>query len=287
MCPCLSVLVIPRPTAEDDFRSSVPVDIDLEILKSKFDMRLSDAARTLGISITSLKQVCRKLGVARWPRRLPCTTGTGSKDSKPPNHSDNHSSSSPDVPEKSRGSSSGVELATATRKRSADMLTSATSSYLATLGLPLPARQSVVNTNMPRHRVQRLAPQNTQVATRLGTHWSSQDTGSGAHTLVSHNFKTLPAAQRPFQALPWTSSVSSANSMSVVSPKVAVQQQTNDVALQQVPFIQLGQHSPALTSNDTVYAKILATRRELASLKALQTLQNDTAYPSLHSLLQH
>jgi hypothetical protein len=42
--------------------------VDLETLKSKFGMRLSDAAKSLGISMTSFKQVCRKLGVARWPR---------------------------------------------------------------------------------------------------------------------------------------------------------------------------------------------------------------------------
>jgi hypothetical protein len=38
-------------------------------VESKFDMRLSDAAKSLGISTTSFKQVCRKLGIARWPRR--------------------------------------------------------------------------------------------------------------------------------------------------------------------------------------------------------------------------
>jgi hypothetical protein len=66
-----SVLVIPRPTAwsVNPFRSSSPVELDLELMESKFDMRLSDAAKSLGISTTSFKQVCRKLGIARWPRR--------------------------------------------------------------------------------------------------------------------------------------------------------------------------------------------------------------------------
>ena len=59
--------VIPR-SSSDAFLTSSPVDVDLETLKSKFGMRLSDAAKSLGISMTSFKQVCRKLGVARWPR---------------------------------------------------------------------------------------------------------------------------------------------------------------------------------------------------------------------------
>ena len=64
-----SVMVVPRTTAEIAFRSGEPVELDLEAVRSKFDLRLSDAAKALGISITSLKQACRKLGVARWPRR--------------------------------------------------------------------------------------------------------------------------------------------------------------------------------------------------------------------------
>ena len=68
--PPTSVLVIPRPTAEDAFRSGSPVELTREMLKSKFDMRLSDAAKSLGMSTTSFKQACRKLGLARWPRRL-------------------------------------------------------------------------------------------------------------------------------------------------------------------------------------------------------------------------
>ena len=62
-----SVHVIPR-SSSDAIPTSSPVDVDLETLKSKFGMRLSDAAKSLGISMTSFKQVCRKLGVARWPR---------------------------------------------------------------------------------------------------------------------------------------------------------------------------------------------------------------------------
>jgi len=68
--PPTSVLVTARPTAENAFRSASPVEFTQEMLKSKFDMRLSDAAESLGMSITSFKHACRKLGLARWPRRL-------------------------------------------------------------------------------------------------------------------------------------------------------------------------------------------------------------------------
>ena len=70
MLAAQSVHVIPRASAQDAFRSSSPVEVDLATLKSKLGMRLSDAAKSLGISMTTFKQVCRKLGLARWPRRL-------------------------------------------------------------------------------------------------------------------------------------------------------------------------------------------------------------------------
>ena len=47
-----------------------PVVYTYDMLKARFHLRLPDAAKSLGISETTLKNVCRKLGVARWPRRL-------------------------------------------------------------------------------------------------------------------------------------------------------------------------------------------------------------------------
>jgi hypothetical protein len=64
------VVVFPRPTAHDSYSSSFPVEVDAAMLRSKFDLRLCDAAKSLRISVTSFKQVCRKLGIERWPRRL-------------------------------------------------------------------------------------------------------------------------------------------------------------------------------------------------------------------------
>jgi hypothetical protein len=61
-----SVKLLPRQR----FQHNTPIVIDQETLKSRFHMQLPDAARSLGISETALKHVCRKLGINRWPRRL-------------------------------------------------------------------------------------------------------------------------------------------------------------------------------------------------------------------------
>ena len=44
-----------------------PVTLDYETLESLFDIPQPDAARELGIALTTLKHACRRLGVARWP----------------------------------------------------------------------------------------------------------------------------------------------------------------------------------------------------------------------------
>ena len=64
------VTVIPRNTHEKVGNGGAPVDIDLATVTSMFEMRLADAARSLGVSKTSFKQACRKLGIQRWPRRM-------------------------------------------------------------------------------------------------------------------------------------------------------------------------------------------------------------------------
>jgi hypothetical protein len=64
------VTVIPRNTHEKVGNGGAPVDIDLATVRSMFEMRLADAARSLGVSKTSFKQACRKLGIQRWPRRM-------------------------------------------------------------------------------------------------------------------------------------------------------------------------------------------------------------------------
>ena len=44
-----------------------PVCFDMMSISPFFDVPQSDAAKNLGISLTALKQVCRKLGLSRWP----------------------------------------------------------------------------------------------------------------------------------------------------------------------------------------------------------------------------
>ena len=61
-----SVRLIPRHR----FAFNSPIVYSYDMLKARFHMRLPDAAKSLGISETTLKHVCRKLGIARWPRRF-------------------------------------------------------------------------------------------------------------------------------------------------------------------------------------------------------------------------
>ncbi len=51
------------------FRCNEPVVLSLEILQSKFHMTRAEAAKSLHISETALKQACRKLGITSWPRQ--------------------------------------------------------------------------------------------------------------------------------------------------------------------------------------------------------------------------
>jgi predicted DNA-binding transcriptional regulator AlpA len=48
-------------------RGRAPIVLDLATLERKFSFPQQDAANELGISLTSLKQVCRKVGISRWP----------------------------------------------------------------------------------------------------------------------------------------------------------------------------------------------------------------------------
>jgi predicted DNA-binding protein (UPF0251 family) len=75
-----SVRVVPR-SMQGGLKANVAVELNREKLQSMFHMRLPEAAKRLGVSETTLKQVCRKLGVPRWPRQLkyptPSNAGVG------------------------------------------------------------------------------------------------------------------------------------------------------------------------------------------------------------------
>ena len=61
-----SVLVQARPR---DSNRRDNILLDLSSVSALYHLKLSQAAQALGISLTSLKTACRKLGIDRWPYR--------------------------------------------------------------------------------------------------------------------------------------------------------------------------------------------------------------------------
>ena len=57
------------PGREDNTMSPPPSGITLQMLERHFDKNLKDAARDLGVGMTTLKRTCRHFGIAKWPRR--------------------------------------------------------------------------------------------------------------------------------------------------------------------------------------------------------------------------
>ncbi|EKX34097.1 hypothetical protein GUITHDRAFT_155840 [Guillardia theta CCMP2712] len=62
-----TVVVIRARTRHGLLRKSRSVKLDLNMISTLYNMRQEDAATTLGISLTSLKIACRRLGLKRWP----------------------------------------------------------------------------------------------------------------------------------------------------------------------------------------------------------------------------
>jgi len=56
-------------SAEPESHKRDPVKLSFDMLASLFGLPQSLAAKSIGVSLTSLKQVSRKLGLARWPYR--------------------------------------------------------------------------------------------------------------------------------------------------------------------------------------------------------------------------
>ena len=73
------VRIFPRHKLGDDrtasgserVRGRRPLLVSREMVEGKFELKQKDAANDFGISLTAFKQVCRKLGVDRWPYRRP------------------------------------------------------------------------------------------------------------------------------------------------------------------------------------------------------------------------
>jgi hypothetical protein len=63
---------LPPPSSSDPQTRTArkgrpPVKVDVGAVRALFNVPQPVAAKSLGISLTALKQLCRKLGVARWP----------------------------------------------------------------------------------------------------------------------------------------------------------------------------------------------------------------------------
>jgi hypothetical protein len=74
----MRVHLFPRRKAGDTMfpeKGRLPVKVDRETIQTMFGMPQPDASRALGVSLTALKQVCRKLGITRWPYQRPCKRG--------------------------------------------------------------------------------------------------------------------------------------------------------------------------------------------------------------------
>jgi hypothetical protein len=82
-----SVLLYPRRKQADRSNAAVqqpqrgrkPIAIERSTFEAVFHMPQPDAAKQLGISLTSMKQVSRKLGLTKWPYRRQCKLASKGK----------------------------------------------------------------------------------------------------------------------------------------------------------------------------------------------------------------
>jgi hypothetical protein len=56
-------------------KGRAPLKVDMSAIQALFCRPQSDAAKEIGISLTALKQICRKLGIQRWPYQRLCKSG--------------------------------------------------------------------------------------------------------------------------------------------------------------------------------------------------------------------
>ena len=49
--------------------STTGTDIDIDVLRSVYNMPIEQAAKQLGVCVTVLKRICRRKGIPRWPYR--------------------------------------------------------------------------------------------------------------------------------------------------------------------------------------------------------------------------
>eukprot|EP00960_Hanusia_phi_P042841 755736-Hanusia_phi.AAC.1 len=70
--PLTTVAINPRPRASSPHAPAPmqpPVNVSREVLEPLFSRSQQDAAAYLGVSLSSLKSACRRIGISRWPYR--------------------------------------------------------------------------------------------------------------------------------------------------------------------------------------------------------------------------
>jgi hypothetical protein len=60
-------------------RTRHPVEFTLQTIEPYFELPQAQAARMMGVSLTTMKQICRRLDIERWPYRRPCHRQQSSK----------------------------------------------------------------------------------------------------------------------------------------------------------------------------------------------------------------
>eukprot|EP00960_Hanusia_phi_P033364 750430-Hanusia_phi.AAC.2 len=98
--PTGTISVFPRrKKGEDNAEVKDPVELTYELVASFFEMKQEDAAQQLGLSLTSFKGACRRLGVTRWPYNRKYTSkhddkqshsSSGIEEAQEPFHDDSH-----------------------------------------------------------------------------------------------------------------------------------------------------------------------------------------------------
>lgn len=86
----VSVVLFPRRKAGSATEPRAPpVKLGFDVLAPLFGLPQSAAAKSIGVSLTALKQVCRKLGLERWPYRRTSKSNSLHKISHKAGHASN------------------------------------------------------------------------------------------------------------------------------------------------------------------------------------------------------
>jgi len=56
-----------KRTWQRNWAARKEADVTVSTVEALFGMRAEDAARTLGVSRSTLQRICRRLGIQRWP----------------------------------------------------------------------------------------------------------------------------------------------------------------------------------------------------------------------------